>query len=175
MVSLVICLVLIPGFLFAKNEGGISNYGIHLKTAIPYSLGFLVAATYLIKAALATGNKLSWQRHLRQLLICYATLLTLVLVTTYGYKTNVFLKNLHITVTITIACFELIAAGWLNFAFLRDKLNVGLLSMQFIGFILGTATFLGHLHLLFTSQLITIITFGIILIRSYSAPTARKI
>jgi len=168
VVSLIVCVILIPGFLFAKNEGGISNYGLHLKTVVPYSLGFLIAAFYLLKTALSKEFKLFSKQHLRQPLIGYAAFLILVLITTYGYKTNVFLKNTHITVTILIACFELLAAGWLYSTILRDKINIALLFAQFIGFVMGAATFLGYIHLLFISQLIMIITFGTILIRSYA-------
>jgi len=168
-IALVICLILIPGYLFARNEGGMSNYGIHLKTIVPYSLGFIIAAGYCLKAAQSLKPKSLITRRLRQLLFSYSTLLLLVLITTYGYKTTALLKNIHITATIVIAYFELIAAGWLCFAILRDKLNIVLLAFQFIGFIIATLTFVGLWHLLFTSQLITIVAFGIILIRGSSS------
>jgi len=34
---LALCIVLMPGILFRRNEGGMSNYGIHTVTVIPYS------------------------------------------------------------------------------------------------------------------------------------------
>ena len=32
-----VCVALHPGFVLKWNEGGVSNYGVHLKTALPYT------------------------------------------------------------------------------------------------------------------------------------------
>ena len=32
-----VCVALPPGFVLKSNEGGVSNYGVHLKTALPYT------------------------------------------------------------------------------------------------------------------------------------------
>jgi hypothetical protein len=175
LLDLAICLILIPHFLFARNEGGMSNYGIHLKTVIPYSLGFLLAAFFVIRAALTIKNSSASLRRLRRLLICYFIILLLILISTYGYKTNIYLKDTHIVVTIATFWFELLSALWLCWVFLRDKMNIFLLVCQFIGLIIGSLTFFGSLHLLFTSQLITIITFGAILVRSSGQAVNEKI
>jgi hypothetical protein len=161
--GVVICLVLIPHFLFSTNEGGLSNYGVHLKTVIPYSLGFLAAIFFVVEATLTMKPK---SPGLRQLLLGYSAALLLVLITTYGYKTNVYLKNTHIAVTIVFFWFELLAALWLCKTLLKDKTNIIMVILQLIGLIIGSLTFFGSLHLLFVSQLLTIIPFGIILIRS---------
>jgi hypothetical protein len=166
LVDLAICLILIPHFLFARNEGGMSNYGIHLKTVLPYSFGFLLAAFFVIKAALTIKAKSNRLHFMRRLLISYSILLLLILISTYGYKTNVYLKNTHIVITIATFWFELLSSAWLSRVFLWDKINIGFLVCQFIGLIIGSLTFFGSLHLLFTSQLITIISFGVILVRS---------
>jgi hypothetical protein len=168
LVALTICLILMPHFLFAKNEGGVSNYGIHLKTVVPYSLGFLIAAFYVIRAAGAIETKSPKLRRLRELLLGYSVILLLVLITTYSYKVNLYLKDTHIGVTILTFWFEFLGAFWLCKVFLRDKLNIGFLAFQFIGLIMGSLTFLGFFHLLFTAQLITILSFGIIMVRSAS-------
>jgi hypothetical protein len=166
LLDLTICLILIPHFLFARDEGGMSNYGVHSRTVIPYSLGFILAAFYVIRAALAIKTKSTSLRRLRGLLLSYGVILLLILITTYGYKTNIYLKNTHIVITIVTFWFELLGAAWLCKAFLRDKINICLLALQLIGLIIGSLTFFGSLQLLFTAQLITIITFGVILVRS---------
>ncbi len=167
--SLIICLILIPHFLFSKNEGGMSNYGIHLKTVIPYSLGFILASFYSIRAALTIKTKRTSMRQLKAMLLIYAGVLLLILLTTYGYKTNIYLKNTHITVTIITFWFEMLSAVWLIRTFLVDRLNIILVGCQFIALVIGSLTFLGQLHVLFVSQLITITAFGLILIRSSGA------
>lgn len=175
LLDLAICLILIPHYLFARNEGGMSNYGIHLRSVVPYSLGFLVAAYYVLKAALTIKARSVTLRRLRLLLVGYGIIFLLILITTYGYKTNTFLKDTHIVVTIITFWFELLSAIWLCKAFLSDKLNISLLVCQFIALIIGSLTFFGAFHLLFTSQLITIITFGVILVRSSGQAVQAKI
>ena len=165
--SVTICLILLPHFLFSKNEGGMSNYGVHLKTVFPYSLGLLLTSFYAARAATVIKDKSS---ALRKLLLSYAAVLLLVLITTYGYKRNVYLKNSHIAITIVFFWFELLSAIWLSKKFLSDKINIALVGVQFIGLVIGSLTFYGSLHLLFVAQLLTIIPFGIILVRSSAVP-----
>lgn len=160
--SVIVCLALIPHFLFSKDEGGMSNYGVHLKTVIPYSIGLLLAALFVVKAAL----RLKRSSHLRAVLLGYAAALSLILITTYGYKRNIYLKDTHIAVTIVFFWFELLTAVWLCKRFLADQINISLIVLQLIGFIIGAVTLFGPLHLLFVAQLLTIIPFGMILIRS---------
>jgi hypothetical protein len=169
--SVIICLILIPHFLFSTNEGGMSNYGVHLKTVIPYSLGLVLTSFYSVLAALSIKDKTSI---LRRLLFGYALALLLVLITTYGYKTNVILKNTHIAVTIVFFWFELGSSAWMVRRFLSDKINIGLVILQVVGLILGSLTFFGSLHLLFVAQLLTIVPFGLVLVRS-SAGITKKI
>jgi hypothetical protein len=171
LLSVVICLLLLPHFLFSKHEGGMSNYGVHLKTIIPYSLGLLLASFYALRAALAIKIRSS---PLRWLLLGYSALLLLVLVTTYPYKLNVYLKDTHIAVSIVLFWFEVLAAIWLCRAFLEDKINISLVILQIVGLIIGGLTLFGVFQLLFTSELLTIIPFGIILLRSSAATAQNK-
>jgi len=39
-----IAVALHPGFVLKANEGGISDYGVHLRTAVPYDLALVCAA-----------------------------------------------------------------------------------------------------------------------------------
>ena len=38
-----VCVALHPGIVLKSNEGGVSNYGIHIKTALPYTLALGLA------------------------------------------------------------------------------------------------------------------------------------
>jgi hypothetical protein len=46
-----VCVAILPHFLFERNEGGISNYGIHASTAVFYTLAFSLSAGLLLRAA----------------------------------------------------------------------------------------------------------------------------
>ena len=46
-----VCVALHPGFVLKGNEGGLSDYGVHLKTALPYTLSLVLLVAYNLRAA----------------------------------------------------------------------------------------------------------------------------
>jgi hypothetical protein len=48
---LAICVAIHPGLVLKVNEGGMSNYGVHAKTAIPYTLALAMAAGLTARTA----------------------------------------------------------------------------------------------------------------------------
>jgi hypothetical protein len=168
-IGLGICIVLIPGYLFKKNEAGVSNYGVHFKTVIPYSLAFLMCAIYVFRGALLIPLKAVVLVQLRRVLFMFSIILIVALLTTYTYKINNVCKDIHIGMAIATFCFEIIVAFWLCYRVHKDKLNLGLLAVQLLAFTVAALTLFGVLRLLFATQLLTSLMFGIILIRSSAA------
>ena len=37
-----VCVALHPGFVLKRNEGGLSDYGVHIKTTVPYTLSLVL-------------------------------------------------------------------------------------------------------------------------------------
>ncbi len=161
-----ICIVLIPRFLFDRNEGGVSNYGIHRVTVVPYTLAFLLCGIFVMLAARFIPHTTKLFNCLRYALYALACLLLLGLATTYPYKINTTFQYLHIASTITIFCFEMAMAIWMIFALLRDRVNIILLAAQVSGFLIAFFTFIGTIYLLFVAQIITSLAFSALLIRS---------
>ncbi len=155
-----VCVSLHPGFVLKANEGGISNYGVHAKTFVPYSLGLLIASACSYRAAsMRLGSSASTQLF-HALLRTYSALLVLTLLTTYGYTLDPPLKELHIIVGVATIVFETVASVWMYYATGKNLLAM---LVELVGFVLAALTFFGAVHLLFASQLVTGISFAILL------------
>jgi hypothetical protein len=163
LVFLSISVALHPGFVLKVDEGGISNYGIHLKTAIPFSLAFILCSCFSFEAARHYRSPDVTIRRLRYLLSTYSGLLALTLLSTYGYKLNVGLKDAHITVGVLTITFELVAAAWI-YAQLRGGWDTAFMVLQLVGFVLAGLTFFGALQLLFLGQALVDVGFAFLLI-----------
>lgn len=163
-----VCLALHPGFVLKWNEGGFSNYGIHIKTAIAYSLGFFLAAYFSWRGARELEGHGARTRTLRNLLYFYGVLMVLCPVSTYGYSRTAALRDFHTIVGIITMLFEPVAAVWL-FARLR---GVGwdalLLTVEFVGLALAVIDYVKLLHVLFLAQVLTAGAFGFLLVHAVS-------
>jgi len=141
-----ISIALHPGFVFKSNEGGISNYGIHVKTFVPFSLGFLLcSACSALAARRRRGDVLAVALYI------YAVLLILTLASTFPYKVNSTFKEIHVIVGIAIVVFELVASLVLTW-WARSWSLVPFLVLSVVGFVVAGLTFLGAFHLLFLGQ-----------------------
>jgi hypothetical protein len=161
-----VCVAIEPTYLLSRNEGGLSNFGVHGATIVPYSLAFLVSALLVARTASLVDIIDGHTQRFRTLLLTLAGLLVLVLASTYGYKASELLHTVHIGVGVVMLCFESIASVWLTIAIARDPMSMCALAAQLIGFVLAALTFFGVLHVLFIAQLVTSFAFGVLLIRS---------
>jgi len=153
-----------PHFLFERNEGGISNFGVHRLTIIPFSLAFLACSICLAQTAHLLKPKTSIAKQFRMILIGFSALLFLTLLSTYPYKLNQRLDEVHIWTGISLFYAELSAAVWLTLRVLKNRLGYLLFFVGSAGFVLATLTFFGLIHLLFVSQIVTAAAFGLLLI-----------
>ena len=132
---LTLCIVLLPGFLFSRNEGGVSNYGIHEPTVVPYTLGSSLCAIFIAQAAHYIAHGTKAHGSFRYSLYILAGLLLFSLVSTYRYKVNSTYKNIHIIAGILLFCFEMAMATWMALIIARDRTSIMLLAVQAGGFI----------------------------------------
>jgi hypothetical protein len=153
-----------PGFLFERNEGGVSNYGIHRVTIVPYTLAFLLCGIFILQAVRFIPRTPRSYILLRYALCALACLLLIGLTTTYTYKINTSFKNLHVVSVILIFCFEMAMAIWISLVLDRNWANILLLAIQALGFTIALLTYIGTMHLLFVSQIITSLAFGVLLV-----------
>ena len=152
-----------PGFVLRTTEGGISDYGVHLKTAIPYDLALASAALGAYLAGTRARDTAKLPRGLRSVLLVYATLLALTLVSTFGYTLDRPERDLHVAVGSVLTLFEVVASLWMS----RERRgDVELVLAVLAGSVVGALTIVGLLHLLFVSELVTGGSFAVVLYRS---------
>lgn len=166
---LAICVAIHPGLVFKVNEGGMSNFGVHAKTVVPYTLALGCAGVLALWATRLIRTTTTAARDFRVLLTTYSWLILLTLVTTYGYTLNAPLKYVHVAVGVAIIVFESAASLWMYRA-LRSLRAV--LFVQLVGFVLAALTFFGALHVLFLSQILTGGGFALLLVRTCRHVTA---
>jgi hypothetical protein len=158
-----ICVALHPGFVLHGNEGGISDYGVHAKTALPYYLALAVAALGATLGATYARDARQLARNFRRLLMSYAVLITLTLASTIGYTLDRTQRDLHVGIGSALTFFELASSLWMCH---ERRADGGLLLVQVVGCALGALTIAGTIHLLFVSEILTGVTFAVVLFRT---------
>jgi hypothetical protein len=159
-----ICLALLPHFLFERNEVGVSNYGVRAETVVPYTLGFLLCAFFVMEAGLIVPRRSLMLGRFRNALFVLAALLVLVLASTYPYKIDVVLKDLHIVAGGLLLSFEMAMSLCLTWGLPASWSNILLLVTQASGCVLALMTLVGVLHLLLLAQLMATGAFGLLLV-----------
>ncbi len=161
---LALCISLQPGMVLKWNEAGLSNYGVHIKTAVPYSLAFSVCALLTFVAARRLEGTSTPRLRLRVLLVTYGILNLLALASTYGYTLNAPPKHWHMVVGISLMLFEPLGALWL-FPHVEGRTAARWwLGAELAGLVLGVIDFAAILHILFLAQLVTGVSFGVLLV-----------
>lgn len=158
-----VCVALHPGLVLKKDEGGMSNFGVHLKTVLPYTLALGLASALSFRAGQFVVASSPQRQQLKRVLRCYSALILLTLLTTYGYTLDAPLKYLHITVGVVITVFEFAASWWLYRRLRSLQLVV---ATSAVGFVLAVLTFFGVVHLLFVTQLLVGVSFALLLVRA---------
>jgi hypothetical protein len=154
VVLLGVCVALKPGLVIKRNEGGVSNYGVHWKTVAPYSLAYAVDAALLARAARLL-DRLAMSR-LGRLLRILSVLLIVTLVTTYGYTSATALKDVHFTVGSILILFEGASAPWLWRLTRRGVAASAGVATTFAGLVLCVLATLDVWHVLFAGQVLVI-------------------
>jgi hypothetical protein len=156
---LFVCLLLNPHFLLEANEGGVSNYGLHLKTVVPYTLAFGLAGILTIFGARGIPS-----RTLRIALRKLGALFLAVLLTTYFYKFNHSLDNIHEYVSAALFFAELGLGTWFTISIGHSPATITALGIQYFGFILGILNYVGAIHKLFIAEIVASLGFSALLV-----------
>jgi hypothetical protein len=164
--SLFVCIGLHPGYLFSRNEGGLSNFGVHATTVVPFTVAFAGSAWLLAAASRQIPRSTPVARRLAGVLTAVAVVLGCVLVTTYPYQHGVVLRDLHFATGAVAVCVEAVASAWFVAAVSRGPIDVALLCLEAVGVALSVVTVLGVVHALFVSQLVVAGAFGALSVRA---------
>jgi hypothetical protein len=160
--GIALCVALRPHLVLHADEGGISNFGVHLETVVPYTVALALPALLTYRASRLVASRTSLRR-LRTVLTGYSALLFLTLFTTYAYKIDTPLKDIHVGAGAVLTIFEMGTSLWMC---AQVRALYGVLTFEFAGFLLATLTIVGVLHLLFVTQLMVGAAFAVILVRT---------
>lgn len=162
----IVSVALHPGFVLNWNEGGVSNYALHIKTALPYTLALVLLALYSQRAAMAYANGDQRLRRLGVVLSSYSAILLLVLLSSYIYSLDVGLKDIHFALGTVLVVLVGAASLWMYREWSPSVSSSFLLLVQLSGDALALLTSLGDVHVLFLAEMLANVGFAGLLIRT---------
>ncbi|QQS19741.1 hypothetical protein IPL85_05755 [Candidatus Saccharibacteria bacterium] len=172
--AIVVCTIILPQFLFSRDQGGISNYGVHRETIWPFTIGFIGCGLLVCAAALSLPVATAHRAGLRTTLLLVGGLTLLVAFSTYTYKVNRFFDLVHVYSAVLLFVAEVPLALWFALRLTKTTTARWLLGLFITGFILSGLTYFGLIHVLFMAETMTTFSFGVLMIlavESVSIPT----
>lgn len=160
---LIVCFVLEPTVI--TSNLGISFYGNHRLTVVPYLLGLLLTSYFIIKAARAMPRTSRAFNAMAEALIALGLLIIGVLMTPYSVTT--LFDRAHVLASGILFVVELALATWLVVMTYRDWVSLALLAAQIIGALIATISLVTSIELMLTGQVITQLAFGVLLVRAF--------
>jgi hypothetical protein len=160
-----LCVAVRPSFTIKRDEGGLSNYGIHAVTVAPYTIAFVACVTGALIGSYrcdATGISRSLSRGLR----VYGSLMGAVLVSTYFYSLDSPLRILHVTIGSIALTVTMVWSFWLYRQTMRAAIDRVATAVSVVGYFVAAITIAGGWHLLFIGQAGECVGFAVILIRA---------
>jgi hypothetical protein len=155
-----------PGFVLKWDEGGMSNYGLHIKTVIPYTFGLSMLALNSWRAARLYASADSRSRRLCFVLTTYSAVVLSVMLSSYFYSRNIELRDLHFAFCTLLVVLVGVASLWMYRLWLASRQSRLLLSVQLLGDLLALLTLVGALHVLFLAEMLSNIGFFAFLVRT---------
>jgi hypothetical protein len=157
-----------PGFVLARREGGISEYGVHLKTALLYTVAWVALAGCNLRAARVCSGRGARSEIVRKLLMFYSGAILLVLVSTYFYSLDAVLKYIHYGFGAVLVTFMSVAAYWLCRQLADVSWARSILWVQVLGSIAALLSIVGVFHVLFCAETISNVGCAILLAKTCS-------
>jgi hypothetical protein len=165
-----VCVTVLPGLVLKRNEGGVSNYGVHWATVVPYSLAYVTDAGLLARAARRLDSPES--QDLRRVVEGLCVVLVATLVTTYGYTSATVLRDLHFVVGAVLILYQCASVGWLWGRTRRGlAATLGVLT-TWCGLALCVLATLAVWHVLFVGQMMIIVGYAPMLVGATRAATS---
>lgn len=152
-----------PGYVLARHEGGISEYGVHVKTAVLYTFAWALLAVGNMRAARACGGRGVRSEKLRKLLLFYSASSLLVLVSTYFYSLDAVLSYIHYGFAAVLVVFMSVAAYWLYRQLTDVSWARAALWAQLLGSVSALLSIVGALHVLFCAESVSNVGCAILL------------
>ena len=163
MTCLIICSVLSPQYLLAKDEGGISNFGNHVITVIPYVIFFLSSIVSIAVAALEIKKQYIRPNKLVNTLLLICLLELFVLVSTFLRRYGWTYSLIHDYLGVALFAAEFLCSLWI-IAEQRRLVAYSIFILQGIGLVIALLSVSGFLTKLFIGQVMASVGFGLLLV-----------
>jgi hypothetical protein len=164
-----------PGYVLARHEGGISEYGVHVKTAVLYTIAWAVLAVGNLRAARMCGGHGVRSETVRKLLMFYSATICLVLVSTYFYSLDAVLKYIHYGFGAVLVTFMSVAAYWCYRQLTGVSWVRAILWIQVLGTTAALLSIVGILHVLFCAETISNVGCAILLAKTCSGALDERV
>jgi hypothetical protein len=160
------CVALLPGLVLKRDEGGVSNYGVHATTAVPYAAAYVLDAGLLAWAARLLDAPRA--RRLRRVLDALAILLVATALSTIDYTRVTALRRVHDTAGAVLVLFEVALCEWLA----RQRpspLAHALVAVAYAGLVLCALASFAVWHVLFAGEILVTAGLAPLLVRATGA------
>lgn len=164
--SLFICLLINPHYFFDSNQGGVSNYGTYAQTRPLFTLGFGAAAIGTFMGVLKLQSVSNKTKSLKMSMYLLSSLYLLVLASTFSYKTGGLSNDFHLWAAFLLFLVMAYISLQIRWKTRVDKRLRNAFILFGMGWIIGMLTAFEIVHLLFTAQLISGLSFGYMLTRA---------
>jgi hypothetical protein len=169
---LIVCCLLLPSVVI--DNGGVSNFGNHIRTVVFYILSFSLCTLFLGLAARVQAQ-LSGQRNGTTYLLLFLALLELlVLLSTFPRHISYTYSDIHDYIGIVLFGYELVISIWLTLKHISRQ-KIALIGAEVSGSLVALLSIVKVIHFLFVGQLVGGVAFGILLYYALPAITAASL
>ena len=162
LAMMVCCLAIEPSALALKR--GLSYYGTHVETVVPYALGFALCVGLTALGIARIGNGSTSLRRLRLALGAIAALLAAIPLT--PYSVDLVFDWLHIGFTAALFAFALIVGWWVAVRLREDSFVRGLVAAETAGGVLVLVAQVGLLDFMIPVEVCFQLAFALLVVRA---------
>lgn len=160
--SLAVCFLLVPKVIY--DNRGVSYFGNHHLTIVPYAIGLILTSYFMFKASVALPTKNKRVVLLSKVLKVMAVLLIGVLLTPYKISDTMY--HIHVGVGSLLFSIQFFLIIWLVVNTPTSKSNRFLLGTLLLGNVISMISLLPTVQIMLLGQIITQLSFGLLLIRT---------
>lgn len=164
--AIAVCTILMPQFFWSTDQGGMSNYGLHSRTLVPFLIGFGGCALFTCAAAVTLPKTMPHLRAVQASLWLIGLFGLVLAITTFTYKLSPLLNTFHVRGAQILAAVEGFVGTWYALWLVKNHLNYIGYAILCVGLVLGILTVIGSVHLLFTAEFLASLGFGIVAVHT---------
>ncbi len=144
-------------------NGGVSNYGNHYGTVIPYTIAFAANIIYVYMAAEALMLLDRKFKYLSRYLSILCAITLMVFISTFPRRFGMIFSEIHDNVSIFLFSYELLLALWLLFKW--PKLDtLAYLLIMIVGSAVALLSAVHTLHFMFVGQMVGALGFALLFV-----------